>query len=129
MSLSYLQRHGLAEVEPGRVVRLTGAGGRARGPRHRVAQTNDAALREVLDAIVSHDAFAVGLVPPDGCWRGERPYLAQRKCLVADPTSALPWQPMVLHRGGWARWLVTLDAEVHEGGDVHAAGGRLTAGP
>ena len=59
-------------------------------------------LRAALQAVVSQrDAMAQGLEPPEGCWRSQPPYLAQTKRLLADPTKALPWQPMVLHRGGW----------------------------
>ncbi len=28
-------------------------------------------------------------------------YVAQTRRPIADPTGALPWHPMVLHRGGW----------------------------
>ena len=49
----------------------------------------------------NRQALADGLAPPAGCWRGAKPYLAQTERLLADPTAALPWQPMVLHRGGW----------------------------
>ena len=59
-------------------------------------------LRAALDAVVSRrEALAEGLVPPPGGWRGEKPYLAQTRRVLADPAAALPWQPMVLHRGGW----------------------------
>jgi hypothetical protein len=51
--------------------------------------------------VVPEPPLSAGLVPPDGCWRTEAPYLAQTRRLLTDPTSALPWHPMVLHRGGW----------------------------
>jgi len=51
---------------------------------------------------VTGPALALGLEPyPDG-WRAERtPYRAQTEAMLADPVSALPRYPMVLHRGGW----------------------------
>ncbi|HEY1741243.1 MAG TPA: hypothetical protein VGI86_21195, partial [Acidimicrobiia bacterium] len=62
----------------------------------------DDRLRGALQSIVSDtDAFRAGLVPRPGCWRGEKPYVAQTERVLADPTSSLPWHPMVLHRGGW----------------------------
>ena len=33
-------------------------------------------MRSALEAVLAQrDALAAGLVPPEGCWRGERPYL------------------------------------------------------
>jgi hypothetical protein len=62
----------------------------------------DQGLRDCLDAIVSQrEALSAGLGPPEGCWRAGRPYLGQTRRVLADPTAALPWHPMVLHRGGW----------------------------
>lgn len=62
----------------------------------------DQALRAALEAVVSRrEALAEGLVPPPGTWRGDKPYLAQTQRVLADPAGALPWHPMVLHRGGW----------------------------
>jgi hypothetical protein len=59
-------------------------------------------LSGALEAVVAQrDALSAGLDPPEGCWRGDKPYLTQTQRLLADPTGALPWQPMVLHRGGW----------------------------
>ena len=51
--------------------------------------------------IEADNALAGGLVPPPGCWRGEKPYLTQTRRVLAEPAAALPWHPMVLHRGGW----------------------------
>lgn len=103
MTTSYLQRHGLADLQPERSIRLTGAGRDAlAGYRARAARLNDTALRVSLDAIVSQqEGLIEGLVPLDGCWRAQNPYLAQTRRLLAEPTAALPWHPMVLHRGGW----------------------------
>ncbi|MGI0151725.1 MAG: hypothetical protein ACREC5_07305, partial [Thermoplasmata archaeon] len=59
-------------------------------------------LRSALLALLSRpDLLAVGLAPPAGAWRGELPYRAQTERMLADPLGALPWHPMVLHRGGW----------------------------
>jgi hypothetical protein len=103
MATGYLQRSGLAVAAPGRAVRLTPKGIDARNDyESRVARPHDLELRHALDAVLSQrQALSEGLVPPDGCWRGAPPYLAQTKRLIADPTGALPWHPMVLHRGGW----------------------------
>jgi hypothetical protein len=103
MATGYLQRSGLSVVTPERAVRLTPEGLDALGGYwHWAAQEKDTKLRSALEAVLAeHDALSAGLVPPEGCWRGEKPYLAQTKRLVADPTGALPWHPMVLHRGGW----------------------------
>ena len=103
MAAGYLGRKGLAEFRPQRSVVLTGAGRAALSDyQARAAIAEDQALRSGLDAVVSQgEALAEGLVPPDGCWRSEKPYLAQTRRMLADPAAALPWHPMVLHRGGW----------------------------
>jgi len=54
-----------------------------------------------VDELRTRARLAEGLSPPEGCWRAEKPYLAQTQRVLADPTAALPWHPMVLHRGGW----------------------------
>jgi hypothetical protein len=103
MGTGYLLRSGLASSEPERTIRLSASGLDALGSyRDLAAGAEDATFRDELAAVVTQkDALAAGLVPPEGCWRGEHPYLAQTKRLLADPTGSLPWQPMVLHRGGW----------------------------
>jgi hypothetical protein len=103
MAAGFLQRSGRAGSTPGRALRLTPEGLVALdGYRQWEARQRDSGLRGALTAIVAQrDALSAGLVPPAGCWRGEKPYLAQTQRLVADPTGALPWHPMVLHRGGW----------------------------
>ncbi len=103
MGINYLGRRHLAELVPGGSVRLSDAGLDALdGFRARAAGVKDRALQAALLAIVSQrQALAAGFVPPAGCWRGQKPYLAQTQRLLADPWAALPWQPMVLHRGGW----------------------------
>lgn len=103
MATGFMERGRLAEIQAERSIRLTPRGLEALADyRERAACVEDEALLASLEEIVSRrDAFAVGLVPPDGCWRGQRPYVAQTQRVIADPTAALPWQPMVLHRGGW----------------------------
>jgi hypothetical protein len=91
------------ELRPEPSITLTARGRDALGGyRTRAARRGDHGLRDCLDAIVSQrEALPAGLGPPDGCWRAGRPYLAQTRRVLADPTAALPWNPMVLHRGGW----------------------------
>jgi hypothetical protein len=103
MATGYLQRNAFAIGEPDRAIRLTPDGLDALdGYRTRALRADHDDLRSALEAVVvQRDSLSKGLVPPDGCWRGQRPYLAQTERLLADPTKALPWQPMVLHRGGW----------------------------
>jgi hypothetical protein len=103
MAAGCLERTGLAGSGPRRSVTLTAVGHAALGDyRARATARDDPALRAALEAVVSQrEALAAGLVPPPGGWRGEKPYLAQTRRVLADPAAALPWQPMVLHRGGW----------------------------
>jgi hypothetical protein len=103
MAVGYLQRSHLASGVPDRAIRLTPSGLDALdGHRSRESRTDHDNLGASVEAVVTQrDSLSSGLVPPEGCWRGQRPYLAQTKRLLADPTKALPWQPMVLHRGGW----------------------------
>lgn len=103
MAANYLVRHGFAERAPGRMLALTDAGTAAHDDyTTRVAARDDETLRAALTALLEQtDSLSAGFVPPPGCWRGEKPYVAQTERLIADPTSALPWHPMVLHRGGW----------------------------
>jgi len=103
MATGFLERRGRAQIGPPRSVTLTGAGRAALDDyRARAADGEDQALREALEAVVSQrEALADGLVPPPGGWRGDKPYLTQTQRVLADPAAALPWHPMVLHRGGW----------------------------
>ena len=103
MATSFLLRNALASGAPDRKICLTSDGLDALdGYRSRALRTNHDDLRAALEAVVmQRDSLTSGLVPPEGCWRGRPPYLAQTERLLADPTRALPWQPMVLHRGGW----------------------------
>ena len=45
--------------------------------------------------------IAAGLVPYPGGWRAHPPYLSQTEAMLADPAGALPYYPMVSHRGGF----------------------------
>lgn len=102
MAVGYLDRRGLARQGAGRSVTLTAAGYAALGDYRERAAAVDQAMRACLEAVLSQrEALAEGLIPPEGCWRAVKPYLAQTQRLLADPIAALPWQPMVLHRGGW----------------------------
>jgi hypothetical protein len=99
MAAGWLQRSGLSEPRPQRSMALTAAGHDALADyRARAAGPRAPELRARLAAIAPE--LPAGLAPPAGGWRGERPYLAQTTRVRADP-AALPWQPMVLHRGGW----------------------------
>jgi hypothetical protein len=103
MGTGFLARGKLAEIGPGRLISLTARGQAALDDyRVRAARPGDERLRAGLEEIVSQrEALAEGLRPPEGCWRAAKPYLAQTQRMLANPTAALPWQPMVLHRGGW----------------------------
>jgi hypothetical protein len=103
MAVSYLNRRGLASTTSERVLSLTPDGLDALdGYRHRCAQIDDAGLRAALEDVLGQgSALSAGLVPLEGCWRAENPYLAQTRRLLANPSAALPWQPFVLHRAGW----------------------------
>ena len=103
MLVSFLQRRGLAEVGAQRTITLTTGGLAALdGYVQRAEQTSNPELRSCISAIVSRrDSLARGLVPPERSWRWNPPYAAQTRRFIADPTAALPWHPMVLHRGGW----------------------------
>ena len=106
MAVNFSSRRSLARLGPGRSLALTTGGAEALADhRTRVAGAAGSrgdGLRAALEAVFSQPtALAAGLEPPPGCWRGERPYLAQTRRLLANPIAALPRHPMVLHRGGW----------------------------
>jgi hypothetical protein len=103
MATGYLQRSGLAVPTPDRTLSLTPAGlGALEDYRDRAVRPEGRGLREALGAVLEQrQALSACFVPPEGSWRGEPPYLAQTRRLLADPLVALPWHPMVLHRGGW----------------------------
>ncbi|MGO9179801.1 MAG: hypothetical protein ACLQHS_11150 [Candidatus Limnocylindrales bacterium] len=103
MAAGYLLRRSLATSAPERAMRLTPEGRDALADCEDRARQQDAgALRQALDALLQQTtALSAGLVPPEGCWRAQTPYVAQSRRLVANPLGSLPWHPMVLHRGGW----------------------------
>jgi hypothetical protein len=103
MAVGFATRRKLAVLAPDRSVRLSASGLEAL-ERYRVesAGREPRGLRNALVALLGRtDALAEGLIPPEGCWRAERPYRAQTDRMLADPLGTLPWHPMVLHRGGW----------------------------
>lgn len=58
-------------------------------------------LRSALGRVLAHADLAQGLEPYPGGWRASKPYLERTEAMLAEPRSALPHYPMVLHRGGW----------------------------
>jgi hypothetical protein len=58
-------------------------------------------LRSALERVLEHADLSRGLEPHPGGWRATKPYAARTEAMLAEPRSALPHQPMVLHRGGW----------------------------
>lgn len=103
MAANYAVRQGLAEGNAERALALTDSGRAAFDDyTARVARADDEHLRAALTALLEQrNALSAGFIPPPGCWRGAKPYLAQTERLIADPISALPRHPMILHRGGW----------------------------
>jgi methyltransferase (TIGR00027 family) len=122
-ALGLLERHGYAVVEPdpaasrGKVARLTAQGQRAQDEyrrlvaaveqqwRDRFGVAHITALAEALRGLFAEaggqQRIAAGLVPYPGGWRAHPPYLSQTEALLADPAAALPYYPMVSHRGGF----------------------------
>jgi hypothetical protein len=102
MAVNFLVRRRLAE-QVDRSVKLNAVGLDALdGYQVRVTRSRDEPLQAALEAVLSRrEVLATGLEPLPGCWRGEKPYLAQTRRVLADLPGALPWHPMVLHRGGW----------------------------
>ena len=121
-ALGLLERHGYAVVEPDpaasrrKAARLTARGQRAQDDHHRlvvgVEQWRDrfgadevdrlaGALRGLFIEAGGQQRIAAGLVPYSGGWRAHPPYLSQTEALLADPAAALPYYPMVSHRGGF----------------------------
>jgi DNA-binding MarR family transcriptional regulator len=123
MALGLLERHGYAMAEPdpaggrSRVIGLTARGERARQDFQRLVGAVEqdwrdrfgadqvtalaAALRGLFTVQDGQQRIAAGLVPyPDG-WRAHPPYLSQTEAILANPAAALPYYPMVSHRGGY----------------------------
>jgi DNA-binding MarR family transcriptional regulator len=114
-AVGFLQGNGYALVEPesdsrAKLVRLTERGLAAQAQHARLAKAVERRWRKRLagdfdrlsKALISGRQLALGLRPyPDG-WRAARnPYRARTQAVLADPASALPRYPMVLHRGGY----------------------------
>jgi DNA-binding MarR family transcriptional regulator len=114
-AVGFLQRNGYAAIEPdpatrSKLVRLTEQGLATQAQHTRLAKAVERRWRKRLGgdfdrlarALVSGRQLALGLQPyPDG-WRAVRnPYRARTQAVLADPASALPRYPMVLHRGGY----------------------------
>jgi DNA-binding MarR family transcriptional regulator len=114
-AVGFLQRHGYASVEPdpvnrSKLVRLTAQGMVVQAQHARLAKAVERRWRKRLGgdferltkAMITGRQLALGLTPyPDG-WRAARnPYRSRTKAMLADPGSALPHYPMVLHRGGY----------------------------
>jgi len=110
-AVGFLRRTGYAVVEPGsKLVSLTGPGLAAQAQHARLASAVQRRWRKRLGAdfdrltgaLISGRQLALGLQPyPDGWRAGRNPYRAQTQAVLADPASALPRYPMVLHRGGY----------------------------
>ena len=114
-AVGFLQRNGYAAVEHdpanrSKLVRLTEEGLAAQAQHSRLAKAVEQRWRKRLGgdfdrltkALITGRQLALGLQPyPDG-WRAARnPYRARTHAVLADPVSALPQYPMVLHRGGY----------------------------
>jgi len=122
-AVGLLERHGYAVAEPdpaasrGKVARLTARGLRAQQEfqrlvgaveqdwRDRFGTGQVTALAEALRGLFAvqdgQQRIAAGLVPYPGGWRAHPPYLSQTEALLANPGAALPYYPMVSHRGGY----------------------------
>ena len=111
----FLQRSGYVAIEldpasGAKLVKLTDQGLAAQTRHARLAKAVEGRWRNRLGsgfdrlsrALVTGPQLALGLQPyPDG-WRAARnPYRARTEAVLADPVSALPRYPMVLHRGGY----------------------------
>ena len=114
-AVGFLQRNGYAAVEHdpanrSKLVWLTDEGLAAQAQHARLAKAVEQRWRKRLGgdfdrltkALITGRQLALGLQPyPDG-WRAARnPYRARTHAVLADPVSALPQYPMVLHRGGY----------------------------
>ncbi len=114
-AVGFLQRNGYAVVEPdpasrSKLVRLTEQGMAAQAQHAGLAKAVERRWRKRLGgdfdrltkALISGRQLALGLQPyPDGWRAGRNPYRARTQAMLADPATALPQYPMVLHRGGY----------------------------
>jgi hypothetical protein len=103
MAVRFAARAGLAHTATDKTIGLTAAGRTALTAYRRWAKRyTNVALGDAVDTILAqHGALSAGLVAPAGGWRAEKPYAKHTARMIDDPTGTLPWQPMVLHRGGW----------------------------
>ena len=123
VALGWLERGGYAVTEPdptarrGKVARLTVRGQRAQQDHQRLVSAveqrwrdrfGDAGITALADALRGlfadqdgQQRIAAGLMPYPGGWRAHPPYLGQTEAMLADPAAALPYYPMVSHRGGF----------------------------
>ena len=110
-ALGFLRRNGYAVVDPAsKTVALTDEGLAAQRQHVRLAKAVEQRWRKrlggefdrLVEAIPAGPTLAPGLQPyPDGWRAGRNPYRARTEAMLADPASALPQYPMVLHRGGY----------------------------
>lgn len=122
-SVGFLARRGFVTVAAkpsgrGKMVRLTARGNAAQAAYGRVSEAVEAGWRdrfgaaavddlvECLRCVVGHQTegrptLALGLEPPPDGWRARPPYAAQTRAMLADPAAALPYYPMILHRGSY----------------------------
>jgi hypothetical protein len=114
-AVGFLQRQGCAVVESdpasgAKLARLTKQGLAAQGQHARLEKAVEQRWRRRLGAdfdrlaraVITGRQLALGLQPyPDGWRAGRNPYRARTQAVLADPSSALPRYPMVLHRGGY----------------------------
>lgn len=122
-SVGFLERRGFVTVAArpggrGKVIRLTARGGAAQAAYGRVSEAVEAGWRERYGAaavddlvdclrwVVGHQTegrptLALGLEPPPDGWRARPPYAAQTRAMLADPAAALPYYPLILHRGSY----------------------------
>jgi hypothetical protein len=109
MATTYLAKHGYVVVEE-KIIRLTPIGGEAQTHAERLhgeigarwaAQAGSRLEAALADLLAREDLLALGLRPPARGWRASKPYLAQTRAMLEDPSGVLPHYPMVLHRGGW----------------------------
>jgi DNA-binding MarR family transcriptional regulator len=119
-SLSVLSKRGLVMVEPtakdgkGKSARLTEPGVAAvdeykqgvteleRSWTRKLGAGVVDDVRTSLSAIVAHPTgLAETVTPHEGGWRTHKVYAERTAAFIAKPAEALPWHPMVSHRGGY----------------------------
>jgi methyltransferase (TIGR00027 family) len=123
VALGLLERRGYALAEPdpsasrGKVARFTERGQQAQADYQRLLGTVEQrwrdrfgaahvnGLADVLRGLFAdtdgQQRVAAGLTPYPGGWRAHPPYLRQTEAMLANPAAALPYYPMVSHRGGF----------------------------